>query len=348
MIDFTSFLNTTYWGNTGQQYITALGIFFFVMLILYIFKSYVLYALKKVAKTTKTDMDDYAVEFMQEVSLPFYFVISVAIAAKFLVLTPVYNKIIFYLAIIFVIYYLGKGLQNIVTYVTKKHLRAESRDPSLLLVLGKFIRVIIWIVAILFILSNLGINITSLIAGLGIGGIAIAFALQNILGDLFAAFTIYFDKPFKVGDFIIIGTDMGVIKHIGLVSTRIQALQGQEIVVSNRELTTTRINNYKRMKKRRIDFKFGVEYGTSVAQLKKVNEIVARVIAKAKLATLDRVHFKSFGDYSLNFEVVYYLDSKEYNDYMDTQQELNFDIKSAFEKEGIAMAFPTQTLYLKK
>ncbi|MFH0711295.1 MAG: mechanosensitive ion channel domain-containing protein, partial [Candidatus Aenigmatarchaeota archaeon] len=150
------------------------------------------------------------------------------------------------------------------------------------------------------------------------------------------------------GDFIIIGTDMGTVKHIGLKTTRITHINGQELIVSNRELTTARILNNKKMERRRIAFTFGVEYKTSVKKLKKIVVIVKDIFSKIKAAELDRVHFRAFGDFSLNFEVVYFINSQDFNVYMDTQQEINLQIKERFEKEKIDFAFPTQTIHLQK
>ena len=152
----------------------------------------------------------------------------------------------------------------------------------------------------------------------------------------------------RKGDFIIIGQDMGTVKHIGIKSTRIQTLQGQELIVSNRELTNARINNYKKMEKRRIVFSFGVEYGTSTRKLKAINSIITGIFKKMKSAELDRVHFKEFGSFSLDYEVVYYLNTNDYTKYMDAQQEINLAIKEQFEKHGIGMAFPTQTIHIRK
>jgi small-conductance mechanosensitive channel len=165
---------------------------------------------------------------------------------------------------------------------------------------------------------------------------------------LFAAFIIYFDKPFKEDDFIIIGNDMGVVKEIGLKSTRIQALGGQELVMSNTELVNSRINNYKQMKKRRVVFGFGVKYDTGEAKLKKIKSIVTKIFKSVKDVDFDRVHFKEFGDFSLNYEVVYYVDKSDYNIYMDKQEEINMKIYSEFEKAGIDFAFPTQTIRIQK
>jgi len=180
---------------------------------------------------------------------------------------------------------------------------------------------------------------------LGIGGVAVAFALQNVLGDIFASISIYFDKPFKVGDFIIIGEDMGVVKKIGLKSTILESLWGQDIVVSNRELTTVRINNYRTMKKRRVVFTFGVLYETPTKKMEKIPKMVEDIFAKIKLLDLDRVHFKTFAASSLDYEVAFYVDTGEYKKYMDLRQEVNLALKQKFEEEGIEFAYPTQTLY---
>ena len=197
-------------------------------------------------------------------------------------------------------------------------------------------------------IQNLGYNVSGLLAGVGIGGIAIAFALQNVLADVFASITIYFDKPFKVGDYIVIGADSGTVKNIGIKSTRIQTLQGQELVVSNKELTEARIHNYKKMKTRRVVFEFGVEYDTPTKKMKKIPGMLDKIFKKVDGADMERVHFKSFGDSALLYEVVYYISTKEYKIYMDIQEEMNLELKQAFEKEKISMAYPTQTLYLKK
>ncbi|MCW3993646.1 MAG: mechanosensitive ion channel family protein, partial [Candidatus Bathyarchaeota archaeon] len=159
---------------------------------------------------------------------------------------------------------------------------------------------------------------------------------------------IYFDKPFEIGDFIVVGDYSGTVKQVGIKSTRLQLLQGEELVISNKELTTASVRNFKKLKKRRIIFTLGVTYDTPLKKLQKIPEMISKIIEKMELAELDRVHFKKIGDFSLNFEVVYYLKVGDYVKYMDTQQEINFAIIEAFEKEGIEMAFPTQTIFLNK
>ncbi|MAG92033.1 mechanosensitive ion channel protein MscS [Candidatus Woesearchaeota archaeon] len=340
-------------GSIGAEYLTFLGVFIASLIVLKIFKIYIISYLKKLARKSKTKLDDITISFIDKIKWKSYVVIAFIISSKTLTLHALVDKVLNYVLLITVVYLGVKFLGEIINHYTEKQIQRalkgnEDEDTTLISVLGRMAYAIVWILAFLLLLSNFGINITSLIAGLGIGGIAIAFALQSILQDLFSSFTIYFDKPFKKGDFIIIGSDMGVIKHIGIKSTRVQTLQGQELVVSNRELTSTRINNYKKMQKRRILFNFGVEYGTSTKKLKAINTIVRDVFKNIKLATLDRVHFKDFGDFSLNYEVVYYLNTNDYNKYMDTQEQINLGIKDRFEKQGIEMAFPTQTIHVKK
>jgi len=309
--------------------------------------------LKKGGKKTKTNIDDAIIGFFEKISWFFYFYLAIYLSVLRLNLPRTLDLVLNYLLIIFIAFYASRGLTNISHYLLDKYKetkkkKGEKTSESMINVLKLIVKIIIWTIAFLMILSNFGIEITPLLAGLGVGGIAIGLALQNILGDLFSAFAIYFDKPFEEGDFIIIGEDMGVIKHIGIKSTRIQALGGQELVISNSELTSSRINNYKRMNMRRVVFSFGVEYKTTSAQLEKVKKIVTDIIDKEKHANLDRVHFKSFGDSSLDFEVVYYIDSNDYNTYMDTQERINLQLKKKIEAAGVDFAFPSRTVYTKK
>ncbi|MEA2086792.1 MAG: mechanosensitive ion channel family protein [Candidatus Caldatribacteriota bacterium] len=206
------------------------------------------------------------------------------------------------------------------------------------------LNLVAWSIAIIILLDNLGIKVSALVAGLGIGGIAIALAAQTLLGDFFSYFIIFFDRPFKIGDFIIVGDYLGTVDHIGLKTTRIHSLSGEQIVFSNQDLTNSRVRNYKRMDRRRVSFQFGVVYQTSLEQLKKIPRIVEDIITNVSETSFDRAHFASYGDFSLNFEVVYYVHGNDYNKYMNIQQEINFQLKEAFEKQEIEFAYPTQTV----
>ncbi len=317
-------------------------------LVYHIFERYFV----KWAEKTKTKLDD---EILRNIKKPIYFsviLVGAYYGLEFLTVLKPYSALfalIFTIAEILLITFIITRVVNVVAAWYSE--KSKSLSVHILFVLKKIINAVIFLFAFLFILDASGFDITGLAVGLGVGGIAIAFALQDVLSDVFSAFSIYFDKPFEIGDFIIVGDYAGTVTKIGMKSTRVQLLQGEELVLSNRELTSASLRNFKKMNKRRIAFSFGVTYDTPLKKLKKIPGIIKDTVNPEKLEyvhKLDRVHFTEFGDFSLNFEIVYYLKTKDYTKYMDTQQEINFRIKEAFEKEGIEMAFPTQTIFLNK
>jgi len=202
----------------------------------------------------------------------------------------------------------------------------------------------IWVCGALFLLSNLGVDITTFITGLGIGGIAIALAAQSVLGDVFSSFTIAIDKPFEVGDFIIVDSLQGTVENVGLKTTRIRSLGGELLVIANSDLTKSKIQNFKRMNTRRINFKIGVDYETPQAKLRGVGKIIQEAIESTAHTRFERAHLMEFGNSSLNFDVVYHLQSPDYQVYCDVQQEINIKILEAFNRQQISIPFPTQTL----
>ena len=209
------------------------------------------------------------------------------------------------------------------------------------------INLLILVISLLLILSNIpGVNISTLVASLGIGGIAVALAVQNILSDLFASFSIMFDKPFVIGDFIIVDTFLGTVDHIGLKTTRLRSLSGEQLVFSNNDLLKSRIRNYKRMFERRVVFSIGVLYDTPLEKLKEIPGWIRTTIEALEKTRFDRSHFQSFGDYALNFETVYYVLDSDYNRYMDIQQSINLTIFEKFASEGVGFAFPTRTIHI--
>jgi small-conductance mechanosensitive channel len=199
---------------------------------------------------------------------------------------------------------------------------------------------------VLLALQNLGVDVTALVAGLGIGGIAVALAVQNILGDLFASLTIALDKPFVGGDFIIVGSDMGTVEHVGLKTTRVRSLWGEQLVFGNADLLSSRIRNFKRMNQRRVVFGFGVVYQTPPDIVEAIPGIVRECIEAGPGVKFDRCHFYRFGASSLDFEAVYYVNTPDYNTHMDVQQGIHLAIARRFRERGIAFAFPTQTVHL--
>lgn len=337
--------------NTFHDLLIAGGIILGFMAVLHLFKVYILSRLGKIAKRTKTTYDDAVIGFVEKIAWPFHFAIGLFVASKYLVLPSILEKSVLYILLFSVVYYAIKGAFGIIDFLVLNQVKVRKEKEEgahIIRIVGTAAKSALVIIAVMLFLSNIGFNISSLIAGVGIGGIAIAFAIQSVLEDLFSSFTIFFDKPFKEGDFIVIGNDSGTVKKIGIKSTRIQTLKGQELIVSNKELTSTRINNYKQMTKRRAVFALGVEYGTTATKLEKIPKIITGIIKKIKQADLDRVHFKDFGDFSLNYEVVYYVTNKDYGLYMDIQQKINLELVKAFKKEKIEFAFPTQTVFVKK
>lgn len=349
---FESIVMQEFFGNPVYSLVNASLIFVGTWILLFLFKFVLLKKLEKLAKKTTNELDDILVDVLKGWGWPFYAWISLFLSTWYLEMPVWYDTFMKYFLLAVLIYYANKSLLIIVDdvkkIVIKRHESKDIHDSALIDFLSSLAKGLVWLFTILFILSNLGVQITTFIAGLGIGGLAIAIALQGVLTDLFASITIYFDKPFRVGDFIVLGEDSGVVQKIGIKTTRIKTLQGQELVVSNKELTETRVHNYKRMDKRRIVFTFGVVYETKTDLMRKIPSIVADIFSKVDDADLDRVHFKQFNDFSLDYEVVYFVNTNDYTKYMDIQQNVNLDLKERFEKEGIEMAFPTQTLYIKK
>lgn len=208
------------------------------------------------------------------------------------------------------------------------------------------LRTLIWAVVLLAMMSNLGINITAFVASLGVGGIAIALAAQNILGDLFASMSIAIDKPFEVGDFIVLGSVAGTVEHVGVKTTRIRSLGGEQVVMSNTELLKQTVSNFKRLLERRIVFGFGVTYSTTPEQAAELPAVVKRVVQASERLRFDRAHFKAFGDSSLDYEVVYIVLDPAYSVYMDEQQRINLGLMREFAALGVEFAFPTRTVHM--
>jgi small-conductance mechanosensitive channel len=338
-----------YLQNRVLDYLIAVAVFLAGIVAIKIAKSIIVRRLKLWSEKTSTTIDDFLVFFIEKKLIPLLYFGAFYLAVKSLALIPAVGRAVdVAVAVIFTFF----GIR-IVIAVINYALEAYSRKKSL--APGKqqsykgiitIIKVIIWGIGITFLLDNLGFKISAVIAGLGIGGIAVALAAQTILGDLFSYFVIFFDRPFETGDFIIVGDYMGTIEYIGIKTTRVRSLGGEQLVFSNTDLTNSRIKNYKRMEKRRVVFKFGVVYQTTIEQVKEIPGIVRNIIEGVADTGYDRAHFLSFGDFSLDFEVVYYVMSGDYNKYMDCQQEINFALKEELEKRGIEFAYPTQTLFM--
>jgi len=226
-----------------------------------------------------------------------------------------------------------------------------TKDPARVTTLNvlSFIgKIILWSIVLLLVLDNLGVNITALVAGLGVGGIAVALAVQTVLGDLFASLSIVLDKPFVVGDFLIVGDLLGSVEYVGLKTTRLRSLSGEQLVFSNSDLLNSRIRNFGRMYERRVSFDLGVTYQTPRDKIKMIPAIIREAVEAQDKTRFDRSHFKQYGDFALLFESVYYVEGPDYNLYMDIQQAINLQIHERFEQEAIEFAYPTQTLFVQQ
>jgi small-conductance mechanosensitive channel len=209
-------------------------------------------------------------------------------------------------------------------------------------------RVTMWAIVLLVVLNHLGVNITALVAGLGIGGVAVALALQNVLGDLLASLSIVLDKPFVVGDAIAVGESSGQVERVGIKTTRLRSVDGEQIVLSNGDILKSRIRNFRRMTERRVAFGLGIAYETDYETLVRVPDILREIVMAQERVRFDRAHFKAYGEFALLFEVVYVVLERDHNLYMDVQQAINLEIARRFRAEGIAFAYPTRTVYLRQ
>lgn len=331
-------------------YVEATILFFILFALFGIIQKILIKQVERFSKSTKTDIDDTALRIINSIRPAFYWFLSFYIASSTLNLKSPYNKALDVFIIAWATYQIIIALHILIEYLFDKY-KAREKSKSTqeaIETIAQILKGVLWVIGVLFLLQNLGINVTSLIAGMGIGGIAIALAAQSVLGDLFSSFAILFDKPFEPGDFIIVGNYMGVVEDIGIKTTRLRALQGEEIVISNTELTSSKIQNFKKMRERRVPFKFGVIYETKTKKLNNINKIIEEIIKKQDKTRFDRSNFVNFGDSALEFEVVYFVLSSDYNEFLCIHEQILLNINKMFEKEGISMAYPTQTLYLNK
>ena len=342
------FLNQTYFNNTLSNYLLSLLVFITSILIITVSKHFLLKRLSDWAE--KTTSNDYMlVRGIKKYSLPLTYFGAFYLSIKILYLNPTLNNIVNFAALAFIII-LGAILSSsFVIFLLDKYWKKTNKDFNNKLALKWItiiIKALIWIIAIVLFCQNVGIQIGGLIAGLGIGGVAIAFAAQAVLEDIFSFITIFFDRPFEMGDFIVAGDHMGTVEHIGIKTTRLRSIGGEQLIFSNKDLTNSRVRNYKRMEKRRVLFTLRVTYNTPLDKLKEIPDLIKNMIVNIQDTTFDRAHFTEYADYSLNFEIAYYVLSSDYNKYMDIQQNINFLIKEAFDKHGIEFAIPTRTFVI--
>jgi len=347
MNNFQDFFEITYAGNTIRNYAFAVLGIIIGFLILRLIANRIIHQLKKLSARTATHFDDFMVVQIEKNGLPIAYILVLYAGINTLHLTEKAAIAVHHIMTVIVTFFVLRVLTAIIDYSLKAYLRRKNypeermKETRGMMII---VNLILWSIGIVFLLGNLGYNVTTLITGLGIGGVAIALASQTILGDLFCYFIIFFDRPFELGDFIIVGDKMGTVEHIGLKTTRLRSLGGEQLIFSNKDLTDSRIHNYKRMEQRRVLFRIGVIYETPMEKLKKIPALLRQAVEMQSDVRFDRAHFASYGDFALVFEIVYYVLSADYNKYMDIQQAINLQIYHLFEQEGIEFAYPHQVV----
>ena len=344
-------LEQVYFGNTLLQWSSALGVVFLALLAFQIVKTVGIRRLRKLAEKTATDFDDFIMELIASTKFLLLVLLSV-FAGSFMIEMP--DSIRVYLRSVAIIAFLVQTTlwgNRLIGYALKRFTqeRLDAEDPASTTAAG-FVSTLVRIVFISLMtlvgLATVGFDINALVAGLGIGGIAIALAVNGILQDLFGSLTIALDKPFVVGDFITVDDFSGTVENVGLKSTRLRSNTGEQLVMSNSDLLSSRLRNYKRMVERRGTMNLGVTYDTPAEKLEAIPGMIQEILETEELARFDRAHFSSFGDFALNFVVVYWMLTPEYGDFMDTTQSINLKIVRRFSEAGIEMAFPTQTIHV--
>jgi len=338
-----------FWGNSLLNWIIAFGIVVVSWSLIRFGRLVIFRRFKQFAARTRNTLDDFIVQITEGALIPALYLGALYGGVSYLTISAGIQKLLHVAVMVVVTFIIIKTITSALNYLINNALGNNPEDlerkrhaRGIIII----INIVLWILALVFLINNLGYNITSVVTGLGIGGVAIALASQTILGDLFNYFVIFFDKPFEVGDFIIVDDKMGAIEYIGVKSTRIRTLSGEQLICSNTNLVNARIHNYKRMEKRRVVFTFGIPYNTPPEKVARIPTMIKDIILKQETTTFDRAHFSAFGQFSLTFEVVYYILSADYNLYMDRQQTIYLAILNVFKREGIYFAYPTQTLMI--
>jgi small-conductance mechanosensitive channel len=349
----TPIWEAVFWGNTLMRWTIAATIAVGLVLALRIVLAVVARQLRKLSSRTDTDIDDLVADLLDKTKLLFVVILAAWGGSYALTMSERAAQTVRAVLVLGLLVQAGIWATAVAThFIGRYRKKVVDDDPGVATAMGAvnfLVRVGVWAAVALIALDTLGIEITALIAGLGVGGIAVALAVQNVLGDLFASVSIILDKPFVVGDFIILGDEhIGTVEYVGLKTTRVRALSGEQLVIANSDLLASRIRNFKRMSERRVAFEVGVVYGTPAEKLREIPEVIRKAVESQSNTRFDRSHFKSFGDSALVFETVYFMGVPDYNAYMDTQQAINLQLYERFEAMEVEFAYPTQTLFVRR
>ena len=336
--------------NPLGRWLAALGVAAAAWLLVALFQRVLVRRLEWLADQTSTALDNSLVDALAATRLWLWWLPALYAGSLLLELPPRVASLLASAATVSVLWQVGLWGGRLVEYWSRQSHRgshgsdvASTSSMAALRFIGK---VLVWAVVLLLALDNIGVDVTAAVAGLGIGGIAVALAVQNVLGDLFASLSIVIDKPFEIGDFVTVDAYSGTVEAIGLKTTRIRSLGGEQLVFSNADLLTSRLRNYKRMYERRVAFKFGVTYQTSPEQLEAIPPLVTAIVTALDTLRFQRAHLVALGDSALEFEVVYWVLDPDYGLYADRHQAITLALLREFATRGIEFAYPTRTLFV--
>ncbi|MDB5192076.1 MAG: Small-conductance mechanosensitive channel [Segetibacter sp.] len=345
------YLNRIYFNNTVRDYLLVFAAIIITWIVLQILKRIIITSVKKLTGRSKTNIDDALISGFEKFLVPYiYILINFAIIDQ-LKLSAGVNKVINVAATIVTVYYGARFINHALQLSLNLYMQRRGEPSSRVLQMNgilNILKVIVWMLGLLFLLDNLGFEVTTIITGLGIGGIAIALAAQNILGDLFSYFVIFFDKPFEIGDFVVAGDKSGTVEQIGIKTSRIRTLGGEELVMPNAELVKTPIHNFKRQEKRRVVFNPRVSYNTAPSLLREIPELLKQIISSKENAVFDRAHLASLGEYFISYEVVFNIPTADFNLYMDLQQSIYLEIIETFKARNIEFAMSNKSVMVEK
>jgi small-conductance mechanosensitive channel len=343
---FEAHLHESFLGNSLQAWVASGCITLAILIFGIALQGLVVARLHRRDNLTARRWQDIVLIAFENTSILFLVVIALHFGAESLELHAKVAKFRDYVFFFVLFYQLGIWLTSALDFFGQSYIKdtvtkepARATTLSAMIVLGD---VAVWVIMVLLFLANCGANISALVAGLGVGGVAVALALQSILGDLFASLAIVLDKPFVIGDAINVSGLSGTVEHIGLKTTRVRSMTGEQLIFSNSDLLKNVVRNYKRMERRRINFNFGLVYETDPAKLHRARELVKAAVEAQKETVFDRCHLATLAASSLDFEVVYWMETSDYNAYINAHHQILVKMLEAFTKEGLEFAYPTQ------
>jgi small-conductance mechanosensitive channel len=350
MFDLDSLAKLPLFSNSVLDWLIAAAIASGTVIALLLMRRSVRGYHRRLMATAATELLEIPMQVLSRTSLLFFIVLALFICMQWLTRGPTTERVITSALTITSFWQAGVwAVEATAAWLDRKRRRSMTTDRAAvgsLGIIGFILNVVIWALVLLLTLDNLGVDITALVAGLGIGGIAVALAVQNVLGDLFASLSITLDRPFVIGDFLAVGDFLGSVEYIGIKSTRLRSLSGEQIIMSNSDLLSSRVRNYGRMSERRVVFSTRITYETPIELIERVPAVIRKIIEAQQRTRFDRSHFASHAPASLDFETVYYVLSADFNVYMDIQQAINLRLHRELAQLGVAFAYPTQKLLI--